>query len=400
VTDASIQTLLDLDPSHRPDPSTSLSCFIHIIRLRKIESHIQQSIYRVDKHKILSRSKIDYFLSILEEWRSTSPPPFAESDTEVYSYDGIYYFEVYYYKCLRLLLYPHLSSPIVNPDIVVRCADACGGVCRSYKALHRETSVGFSLMAIYAIFLSGLTLLYCLWMSPSTIYSTTTMNDLNACSVLLYVIAERWPEAKRYRDAFETIKQNVLTTLEQGANANQRVPLPGLANPRLQDLGGQGFHPGEAQEYSKMMGDMVNPARHHQYQMAMPPPPPTATPRPRAMSDQSSIRVSSQMQHGSRGPRIAQSLSHPTFETQSPQFSTTPAYGLQTMYTTTPSVTHMAGGSSVLPSFYSFADARTSSITSLHYPPDSDSLAVTHEEGVDSELPLEDYLESGSSFSK
>jgi hypothetical protein len=391
VSDAEIQALPNADPSLRPDVSTSLSCFIHIIRLRKIESHIQQSIYRVDKHKNLSRKKIDYFLGILEEWRGASPIPFPENDTETYSYDGVYYFEVYYYKCLRLLLYPHLLSPVVDPDILVRCADACGGVCRSYKALHRETSVGFSLMAIYAIFLSGLTLLYCLWMSPSTIYSTTTMNDLNACSVLLYVIAERWPDAKRYRDAFETIKQNVLTKLEHGANANKRVPVPGLAKPGLQELGSQGFHPGEAQEYAKMMSDMVSPTQYHHYTDIMPPPP-MATPRPRAMSDQSSLRPHP---HGAVGSKITPPLSHLNFESHSPHFSTTPAYGAQSMYQGA-DVTSMA--STILPSTYSFPHARSSSRGSQHYVPMNIATIPSIDTATEGEYSLEGYMEPENEF--
>ena len=401
MNDAAIQALSNPDPNHRPEPSTSLSCFIHIIRLRRIESHIQQSIYRVDKHKSLSRPKIDRFLNILEEWKSNSPPPFPDHDTETYSYDGVHYYEVYYYKCLRLLLYPHLSSPIVDPDIVIRCADACGGVCRAYKALHRDTTVGFSLIAIYSIFLSGLTLLYCLWMSPATIYSTTTTNDLNACSVLLYVIAERWPEAKRYRDAFEVIKQNVLSKLERGPQTTQRIPVPGIRNTGLEGLSSEGFHPGEAQEYSKMMSEMVNPAQYQHYQtMAMPPPPPTIAHRPRAMSDQTNIRPSSQSPHPSMDSRISQSLSHTNFESNPSHFSATPAYNIQTLYASSPTQLASGVGVATLPSMYSFTNARTSSISSQHYAPEQSTLPATGEATEEEDYPSGGYLESRNNYGR
>lgn len=318
MTDSEIQTLPHFDPDKQADPSTSLSCFIHMIRLRRIESNIQQSIYRVDRHKPLLRPKIDRFLGLLNEWKAQMPRVYANSDTERYSYEGLGYYEVYYYQCLRLLLYPHLSSPIVDPDIIVRCADACGGLCRSYKKIHRETQVGFSLMAIYAIFLSGLTLLYCLWMSPATIYSTTTVNDLSACSVVLYVIAERWPGARRYRDAFETIKQNVLNLLEEGTNVTQRVPLPGLVTYGLQDLGVHGLHPEGKREYSKMISDMAGSSSQFQPDNIMQPPP--ALTRPRSMSDQTTMKPAVPEALIMPGMRTAHSFSQPRYPQQSHNF--------------------------------------------------------------------------------
>ena len=265
VSASAIQSLPNPDPEKQASPSTSLSCFIHIIRLRRIESEIQQSIYRVDRQKSLSRSKIDRFLDNLSEWQQRIPGDFSENDTETYSYDGIYYYEIYYYQAIRFLLYPHISKPDVHPSLIIKCADACGGVCRTYKSLHRGTSVGFSLMAIYSIFLAGLNLLYCLWLSPTHIYNMSTTNDLNACSIVLYIVAERWPLAKRYRDAFETIKSNILALFEDG-NTGERIPLRDLDNQgELKDLGNEGLHPEGQREYSAMMNDMSG-ASHFQQQ--------------------------------------------------------------------------------------------------------------------------------------
>lgn len=51
---------------------------------------------------------------------------------------------------------------------------------------------------------------------PKEIYTISTANDINACSIVLYVITERWPGARRYRDIFEAIKQSVQDTIEEG----------------------------------------------------------------------------------------------------------------------------------------------------------------------------------------
>jgi hypothetical protein len=166
---------------------------------------------------------------------------------------------IYYYKCLRYLLYPCLTTPDVNTATLVNCAEACGGVCRTYKRLHRETSVGFSLMALYSVFLSGLTLLYCMWLSPAEVYNISTANDANSCSIVLYIITERWPGARKYRDAFESIKQCVLDLIEEGGQ-QPRQKLRALdGNAELRDVVREvrNLHPEGQREFGRMMRDMV-----------------------------------------------------------------------------------------------------------------------------------------------
>lgn len=237
-------------------PATSLSCFIHMIRLRRIESHIQQSAYRVDRASSVPHSIIDHFIRELSAWKDSIPPDQPSQDTDVSTFDGYVYYMLYYYKTLRLLLYPRITTKNIDIDTLVKCAEACGGVCRTYKTLHRQTSVGFSLMALYSVFLSGLTLVYCIWLSPKEVYTITTNNDLNACSVVLYVITERWPGARKYRDAFESIKQCVLDLI--ALSDQPRKPLVGLdpdLRATLEDV--QRLHPEGRADFSWMMTDMV-----------------------------------------------------------------------------------------------------------------------------------------------
>ncbi|KAH8678268.1 hypothetical protein BX600DRAFT_148081 [Xylariales sp. PMI_506] len=131
---------------------------------------------------------------------------------------------VYYYKCMRFLLYPViLSADLADVRFLKTCAEACGGVCQTYKKLHQAVPVGFSVMALYSIFLAGLTLLYCTWAAPKEVFSISTSNDINACSIVLYIITERWTGAKKYRDIFETVKQAVLESIEEGSYEPRRI---------------------------------------------------------------------------------------------------------------------------------------------------------------------------------
>jgi hypothetical protein len=74
---------------------------------------------------------------------------------------------------------------------------SCGGICQTYKRLHQSVSVGFSLMALHSVFFAGITILYCAWDSPALVLTNATRNMINDCSIVLYIITERWPGAKR-----------------------------------------------------------------------------------------------------------------------------------------------------------------------------------------------------------
>jgi hypothetical protein len=61
------------DPNLPASPTTTLTEFIHNLRIRKIQSNIQHEIYRVDRRANPSHDIIDGFLSQLYRWRETVP---------------------------------------------------------------------------------------------------------------------------------------------------------------------------------------------------------------------------------------------------------------------------------------------------------------------------------------
>lgn len=46
---------------------------------------------------------------------------------------------------------------------------------------------------------------------------------MNACSIVLYIITERWPGAKKYRDMYEELKQSVLEAVEENGYEPRRA---------------------------------------------------------------------------------------------------------------------------------------------------------------------------------
>ncbi|KAK5766082.1 hypothetical protein LTS12_003828 [Elasticomyces elasticus] len=107
-------------------------------------------------------------------------------------------------------------------------------------------------MALQTVFMAGLTLVYCAWLSPEDIFNSTVSNDVNACCIVLFVrislpsrqhnaakqlqrrvITERWPAARKYRDAFETVKQIVIDPLSDSQNHQPRRAVSTLPSVEL-----------------------------------------------------------------------------------------------------------------------------------------------------------------------
>jgi hypothetical protein len=93
-------------------------------------------------------------------------------------------------------------------------------------------------------------LIYCAWTSPKEAFNSSVSNDINACSIVLFVITERWPAAKKYRDAFESIKQIVVDPLNSNDTQEARRLIPAL--PTIDIPADEG-----RQEYANMVTHMT-----------------------------------------------------------------------------------------------------------------------------------------------
>lgn len=59
-----------------------------------------------------------------------------------------------------------------------------------------------------------MTLIYCAWLAPPDYISVD--GPLTDCQLLLYIVTERYPSARKYRDVFERIKKAILDLIAQG----------------------------------------------------------------------------------------------------------------------------------------------------------------------------------------
>jgi hypothetical protein len=114
-----------------PTNCTSMTSFIMIVQLRRLESDIQQTIYRVDKDDPSHDAIIDEFLLQLEVWKSRIP-----SDATRLRDRGDLPFDGYdYYASILLQPYGHATNNLCRWCFITN-ASACYYILR----LRRKTS--------------------------------------------------------------------------------------------------------------------------------------------------------------------------------------------------------------------------------------------------------------------
>ncbi|THC96893.1 hypothetical protein EYZ11_003610 [Aspergillus tanneri] len=230
ITDADI--ILQLQQAHQIPSSTgydvsetsNLSSFVHLCRLRRLESRIKQKIYSTDIPLSTSDNSYDETLDSLRneltEWLDRvrrQPEPESEPKRDYCVYDTQEFYRIQYSKSLRMLL-QHRISPTAaaaheaeqskTAEYLTLSSRAAGDICQYYKTLHQRRPLGWNLLALHSIFTAGLTLLYCIWADKCSA-DMGRFEDVRACSNVLFAIAERWPTAKRFRDIFEVLAQRM-----------------------------------------------------------------------------------------------------------------------------------------------------------------------------------------------
>lgn len=190
-------------------PASPTSAVIHIFRLAQLESKIYSSIHRVDRRLTKDFTvKVTRFRRLLDEWKMQIPtavPVLSDRERESpNSYVDRRYHILHYHRVMLLLLLPNLTSMASTDDDFKLCISSAGQVAQLYKQLHdHQEMLSYSLIALHATFVAGLTLIYCFLASEYAIFNPQFSSDVRACSTVLYVISERWPAARKVRDAFE-----------------------------------------------------------------------------------------------------------------------------------------------------------------------------------------------------
>ncbi|KAF4879903.1 putative transcriptional regulatory protein [Colletotrichum siamense] len=215
-------------PPAPPEPTWSnMKPFIHIIKLRRIQSRIHRRVYRVDKDVFAGspdeRAKLDSKMTAmrgeLDEWARTIPHPPKDSKSITWMYDpeSAYhdsrdFFNLQYHKSILSLFTVLLPTLNTSDPRFVTCARSAACVCTTYKRLNQQKTLSYTMMALHSCFIAGLTLVYCLWRDRS-LFSYDALEATRACSQSLTIFGEKWPGAVKYRDIFDALSGSLFKTI-------------------------------------------------------------------------------------------------------------------------------------------------------------------------------------------
>ncbi|QPG73179.1 hypothetical protein FOA43_000485 [Brettanomyces nanus] len=216
--------------SSKPTPHSTIGTkFINqVIKIRRMEAHFVEDLNILSSASIATRTqlpKVQIYFQRLQEWRKECQGFQSDKETETLS--------VYYYRAVRNLIQPFLE--LLDPDdkLFKECQAAAGQICQAIKTFHQKTVSGHSILNIHTTFTSGVTLIYCLWLErnrddmkrkllgddkkhtrplvSAALFSG--IDDLRACSISLYVMAERTKFALSFRDSFDELMHATVDNL-------------------------------------------------------------------------------------------------------------------------------------------------------------------------------------------
>ncbi|KAF9883369.1 hypothetical protein FE257_003536 [Aspergillus nanangensis] len=192
-----------------PFQGHGLRRFIVCIKLQRLVSSFKNRVYRVGHDASTLVPEIAPFMSALEAYKD-GLPVLSASDGE--------FVQMHWNNCVRVLLQPFVSVLSPSDPWIQACMSASGRMCQSFRKL-RQRGFGYSFLLTNSMFVAGMTMCLCLLRSPH-LWTTTTSNDLRACSSAMSVMAEHNASLKKYRD---TLEVTIDRTMEF---VNQSVVLP------------------------------------------------------------------------------------------------------------------------------------------------------------------------------
>ncbi|CDK28319.1 unnamed protein product [Kuraishia capsulata CBS 1993] len=221
--------MFDHEPS-KANSTKSGTIFVNeAIKIRRIEAKFVEELdlnnpeSNATKHQL---PKVRCYFADLENWRQ---------ECQGFGTKGIENetLSVYYCRSIRTLIQPFLELLDPEDRLFKECQAAAGQICQSLKSFHQRTVTGHSIVHIHTMFVAGVTLIYCLWLTRNvddhrrrqlgddSKHTRPTvsealfrgLDDLRSCSVCLYVMAERTSYAISFRDTFDDLLHATMANL-------------------------------------------------------------------------------------------------------------------------------------------------------------------------------------------
>ncbi|PYH28244.1 Zn(II)2Cys6 transcription factor [Aspergillus neoniger CBS 115656] len=196
-----------------PARGRKLRRFIALAQLQRIMSQIHTRVYRTDKNIATLVPETAPLLAALEDFEISLPAMAPEEDDFVH---------MHWNNAIRMLIQRFVGVLPRGDPLIEKCLYASGQMCQCFKRLRQRDSSGYSFLLVNSLYMAGLTICLCLFRAPQ-LWTVAVSNDLRACSSALFVMAERNPSLKKYRDGLEMIINRVMEYVNDAAKAD---PMP------------------------------------------------------------------------------------------------------------------------------------------------------------------------------
>lgn len=217
-------------PAASDDRQSNVIPFIHDIKFRKLQSRIQQTVFRVDVDQSLQSmedraredAEVETIRHDLDTWVNEIPvaASSATQDEARWMYepesntdsDSCNYFTLQYHKAILSLYTNVLPTLSVDDHRFSACAQSAARMCSTYKRLNQIKVLSFTIIALHSCFVAGLTLVYCLW-RDKRLFNFEMLEATRSCTQCLTIFGERWPGAVRYGEIFEKLQGSVICAI-------------------------------------------------------------------------------------------------------------------------------------------------------------------------------------------
>lgn len=175
---------------------TSLTFSLHGLKLTTIEAKIIDTIYCEEKSVEEQFKYVEYFLRELDDWKAKTPGDYGYTQVMI---------EIYHARAVRLLLQPFIGFMDPTSPLFIRCMRQTGQIAQGCAEMSRVIK-GYNLITASMLFVSGLTLIYGLWLaSKSTLNFQFIIEDIRLCTCTFYALAERSTMFNHYRDTIDNL---------------------------------------------------------------------------------------------------------------------------------------------------------------------------------------------------
>lgn len=183
--------------TERVNPSrSSMSVAIIHFKLRRIESMIKTSIYRLDQpFEMVSRSEIQRIIEKIDTWRDDLPKWLTADEFNYWIY--------MYHKQIKYLIQPFLSKLPGEDELFQQCIKSSIMICNLSRSIHNNPK-NITLVSLQIIFLSGINMIYGL-VSKKYPWNIEISEGIRNCTAFLVTITDKSKNFAKYRDVFERL---------------------------------------------------------------------------------------------------------------------------------------------------------------------------------------------------